>query len=283
MRLLAFATWLVAGVVSASSQQAYAQKCEIKADASSVGICEEVKDLSINIGVPPEKVDELVKERTKPLGELTAAQKDTITLLKEKLDLDERQVRAALDILGEANIPPERLAAKLVEIAEQFQALKASASAQTGDDPKMTALKVEAQQAIENGDLVKADKLFAEVEVEQRRALDSLALNAADTAAQRGEIALTRLRYVEAAQRFAKAAGMLPPSNEPEAGRIGYLEREANALYQQGNEFGDNGALATAIERHTLILGMKPRERVPLDWAETQNNLGVALGESWGT
>ena len=182
-----------------------------------------------------------------------------------------------MDILGESNIPPERLAAKLVEIAEQFKTLKASASTQTGDDPKTTALKAEAQQAIDKGELVKADSLLAQVETEQRRALDRLVLNAAETAARRGEIALTRLRYGEAAQHFASAADMLPPNSEYEDKRIGYLEREASALYQQGDEFGDNGALATAIERQIRLLGMRPRERVPLDWAMTQNNLGNAL------
>src|SRR5271163_435557 len=128
-------------------------------------------------GVPFEKVDELVRERTKPLEELTAAQKDTITLLKEKLDLNERQVRAALVILGEENIPPERLAAKLVEIAEQFEALKASAFTQSGDDPKIVALKAESQRAIDDGELAKADALLAQVETEQRRALDRSAFS----------------------------------------------------------------------------------------------------------
>ena len=34
-------------------------------------------------------------------------QKDTITLLKEKLDLNQRQVQSALAIVGEANVPPD--------------------------------------------------------------------------------------------------------------------------------------------------------------------------------
>ena len=73
--------------------------------------------------------------RRRPLEELTAQQRENIALLKEKLDLNERQVRAALGILGENNIPPEQLAAKLVEIAERFKDLQATASAQPGDNP----------------------------------------------------------------------------------------------------------------------------------------------------
>jgi tetratricopeptide (TPR) repeat protein len=276
MRRVAFAALLAAGVF-APSQQAFAQRCEIEANGGSVGICGEVKDSTITIGVPLEKVEELVRERTKPLEELTAAQKETISVLKEKLDLNERQIRATLDILGEKDVPPERLAAKLVEIAERYKALTANASTQAGDDPNTTALKEEAQRAIDDGQLEKADALLAQVETEQRRALDRFAFGAAETSARRGEIALTRLRYRDAAARFADAAAVFPPNSDHEDQRIDYLEREADALYRQGDEFGDNAALVSAIAREKRLLELKPRERVPLDWATAQVNLGVAL------
>ena len=149
--------------------------------------------------------------------------------------------------------------------------------AQPGDDAKIAALKAEAQKAIEAGDLAKADALLAEVESEQRRMLDRLAVNAAETSARRGDIALARLRYSEAAQHFANAAAALPPESTHQDKRIDYLQKEADALYRQGDEFGDNGALLSAIERRRLLLNLMPRERVPLDWAMTQNNLGNAL------
>ena len=44
-----------------------------------------------------------------------------------------------------------------VEVAESVKALKATASAQPGDDPKIAALKADAQKAIEAGELAKAD------------------------------------------------------------------------------------------------------------------------------
>jgi tetratricopeptide (TPR) repeat protein len=229
-------------------------------------------------GVPIEKVDELVRNRTLPLQELTIQQRENIAQLKEKLDLNERQVRAALTILGENDVPPERLAAKLVEIAERFKALQATASAEPGDDPRIAALKADAQKAIDAGELAKADALLADVETEQRRALDRLAFNAADTSARRGEIALTRLRYTEAAMHFANAAAVLPQGRAAEDTRTSYLQKEAYALYQQGNEFGDNGALLLAIERCKRLVLLMPRERVPRDWALSENRLGIVLG-----
>src|ERR1700731_4567530 len=73
------------------------------------------------VGVPSEKIDELVRLRTKDLSDLSESQKETIGLLKEKLDLNQRQVKSALATLGEADVAPERLAAKLVEIGEKFK------------------------------------------------------------------------------------------------------------------------------------------------------------------
>jgi len=142
---------------------------QVKADSGSIAIGGSINGSTVIIGIPQEKVDELVRDAKRPLEELTGQQRENIVLLKEKLGLNERQVRAALGILGENDIPPERLAAKLVEIAERFRDLQATASAQPGDNPKIAALKTDAQKAIEAGELARADALLGDVETEQRR------------------------------------------------------------------------------------------------------------------
>jgi tetratricopeptide (TPR) repeat protein len=251
----------------------------VKGDTGAVAIGRDVIQSTIIIGIPPNKVDELVREARRPLEELTTQQRENIPLLKEKLDLNERQVRAALAILGENDIPPDRLAAKLVEIAERFKELQTTASAQLGDDPKIAALRTDAQKAIEAGELTKADALLADVETEQRRALDRLAVNAAETSARRGEIALTRLRYAEAAKHFANAAAVFSPNSPQEDKRKGYLIREGRAIFLQGSEFGDNVALRTSIERFKTLVEMIPRETAFRDWVNMHNDLGRALEE----
>lgn len=249
---------------------AYAQ---VRADTSSIAIGGSVTGSTINIGVPPEQLAALVRQA----ADLSETQKKVIAKLEGELDLNQRQIRAALGILGENDIPPERLAAKLVEIAERFKTLQETASAQPGDDPNIVTLKGEAQKAIDAGELAKADALLAAVETEQRRTLDHLAVSAAETSARRGEISLARLRYIEAAKHFANAAGVFPPNSEYEDRRISYLQKEASALFQQGAEFGDNGALLSAIERYKRLVDLAPRERVPLDWARIQDRMGIAL------
>src|SRR5262245_37453648 len=203
---------------------------QVKAETGGVAIGRDVIQSTVVIGIAQEKVDELVRDAKRPLEELTTQQRENIALLKEKLDLNERQVRAALAILGENDIAPERLAAKLVEIAERFKVLQETASAQSGDDPKIAALKADAQKAIEAGELAKADALLADVETEQRRALDRLAVSTAETSARRGEISLARLRYSEAAKHFAKAAGVFAPNGAYEDQRIRSPQQAAGAL-----------------------------------------------------
>ena len=252
---------------------AQAEQPDVQAASGSVAVGRDVRDSTITIGIPPEQLEALVQQD----HDLSEAQKKLIAELEAKLDLNQNQVRAALEILGEKDIPPERLAAKLVEIAERFKALQAEMLAQPSDTAKVATLKAEAQKAIEAGDLAKADALLADVETEQRRMRDGLAVNLAETSARRGDIALARLQYREAALHFANAAAALPPESTHEEKRSGYLAKEAGALYRQGDEFGDNDALRAAIELGKRLISLNPRERVALDWAMTQNNLGNAL------
>ena len=252
----------------------------VRAEEGSVAIGGNVSNSTITTGVTPEMLAAL----TRPWEELSESQKKEIAKLQGDLDLNQRQVTSALEILGEANVPPERLAAKLVEIAGRFKELRTAAAAQPGDDAKITALKAEAQKAIQDGQLGKADEILAAIEKIQTEALDRLALNAAQTTAQRGDVALTRLRYLDAAQRFAEAAAKVPQGHEDE--RWKYLIAEADAFYRQGDEFGDNAALNKAIESYHRLAELRPRNTYPSDWAVTQNSIGTALWalgerESW--
>src|SRR5215204_4356897 len=133
----------------ASSSPAHAQ--QVRADTGGVAIGGSISGSTINIGVAPEQLAALVRHA----ADLSEAQKKLIAKLEGELDLSQRQVKAALEILGEADVPPERLAANLVEFAERFKALQAAASARPGDNPKIAALKTEAQKAIEAGELAK--------------------------------------------------------------------------------------------------------------------------------
>ena len=178
---------------------------------------------------------------------------------------------------------PERLAAKLLEIAERFKELQQTAIAKPGDDPKIAALKVDVQKAIEAGDLGKADALLADVEVEQRQARERLSANEAETAAQRGDIAMTRLRYGEAATHYADAAAVL--SSESSGDRNGSItSTEKPTLFISK---GTNLATMLLCMRRSIVTAASstcnPANHVPLQWASERRTISasrsVALGE----
>src|SRR5262249_35057538 len=75
---------LFAPITTADAQQ-------VRADTGSIAIGGSVTGSTVIIGIPQEKVDELVRDAKRPLEELTTQQRENIALLKEKLDLNERQ------------------------------------------------------------------------------------------------------------------------------------------------------------------------------------------------
>lgn len=94
--------------------------------------------------------------------------------------------------------------------------------------------------------------------VEEAVKFDKLAFN--------GEAAATKLRVM------GEIAGVTT------AGAIGtYLFEKAAEFYEIGHRAGDNAALLVSIAAYREALNEITRERVPLEWAKTQNNLGAAL------
>ena len=196
-------------------------------------------------------------------------------------------------IVGEQDVPDEKIPARLIEVATHFAQTRDVLAALEPDDPKAAALAASAKQALDGGRLAEADRLLdqaKEIELaalrqarefkqKAQQAEDRHALNAAKLVSGQGSIALTQLRYRDAAQHFKNAAELVPASLPDEV--ASYLHSQAGALYREGDERGDNAALKQSIEVWRLVLDKRTRERVPLDWAVTQNNLGNALRTAW--
>ena len=100
-------------------------------------------------------------------------------------------------------------------------------------------------------------------------------LHAAEIRGTRGANAMTELHYADAARHYREAAALVPQGHPEE--HSDYLMTAADALKLQGDERGDNAALLESIATYRSVLEERPRDRVPLQWALTQNNLGSAL------
>lgn len=234
------------------------------------------------VGYTFEQVQGLIAAATDPLKALNEQQQATLSVLQNRLGLTEGAIRALFRALDEAEVRPEELESKLLKFADSYKHLEAQTTVTANDAPEVAAIKIKAKSALDHGDFDAADNLLAQAlaakdaDNERRQAeLDRGQLEAAMLEAGRGEIALIRLRYLDAACHFASAAQRVPPGHDQE--RLAYLDQEAHAYYKQGYEFGDNKALSTAIDRFRVLLALRLSDKIPLDWAMTQNNLSLAL------
>ena len=116
------------------------------------------------------------------------------------------------------------------------------------------------------------------------RAVSRLRLGKAATRAERGELSLTRLDYIQAANHFGICRRSVDSYRAKiKTFRLEYLLRSAYALVSHGDEKGDNAVLAQAVAVYRKILNECSRERVPLQRAMTQNNLGMRRFGHWAS
>ena len=268
---IAAATLLLSGGIG------HAQQPAVRADHFGIAIGGGVSHSTIISGIPHDKFEQLVRDRTRPFEELTASQREIITFLREKLDINERQIRAALEILGEASVPAEQFAAKLAEMAETLKQLRSVANVAPGDDAETTSLKRQAQQGISDGNLDLADSLLQQVQQRQREVLHVQAFNAANTLVQRGKIALTQLRYWDAAKIFAEAAELIPSAEEYRSVRRDLLGLRARALSDQGSERADVQAASMAADQYRQMVASEPADGSPVSRAQLWYALARSL------
>jgi hypothetical protein len=277
---------LVAGdAVAADSTTVTASACALSAgrDASN-------NTVTCNFGLTQEQLNQLTEAAVKGATEPLVTQ---IRAIGKILDITEDAAKTLLKVVGEdPNVSEDKLAEALTKVATDYKRLQtqATTAAQLArDNPIAEALVAQAKAEINDGHFARAHELLRQATQAQlaaaqearklreqaQAAEDAQMLGAASATATEGDVALTERHYTEAADVFGQAAWYVPPGHADV--RLSYLDRQAYALQRQGDEHGDNQALRSAIEIHRQELQERPRERVPLDWARTQNNLGIAL------
>ena len=190
---------------------------------------------------------------------------------------------------GLADIEPEAVPRAFEELARRFAAMRDALQQHSNQDPKITALRQQASEALTAADLDTAERLLATIR-ERQRALTERRRHAADearadflaaleeeagTCTYQAEAALLRFDVAAAAQ-FCKD-GSLVFAEAPAQTRWRYTLGAATLLREFGNRTGRNDALLASIDLYELALGHADHNRASLEWATTQNCLGNAL------
>lgn len=184
-------------------------------------------------------------------------------------------LRAILERLGEAGVPDDQIPARLAVKADEYLALREQWSKLGEATPDVEAVRRDALDLIERGDLEGARRLFTDARVVIRTAREKRAREEAAMLAGEAEVDQLQLRYLEAADRFAEAETLVA-SFDANA-RFYYIFKQAHSVQRYGDEFGDNKAMRTAIKLWRQAARLRPRAEKPLVWASIQHNLGLAL------
>jgi tetratricopeptide (TPR) repeat protein len=171
----------------------------------------------------------------------------------------------------------------LNEKAEEYRALKGRLQRLAESDADVEALRRESSQLLDKGDFDSADSRLAEAEaralasaVEHEAVARTKRHSAAESRGARGDAAVLRLAYREAASHFEAAASILDAIGDAR-GMWQWKVRQAEALISEGDDFADRGALHSARNLLEGLLAQEPRD-VPIeDIACARSDLGRAL------
>jgi tetratricopeptide (TPR) repeat protein len=267
----------------ATGESAPSDSCKI----ASGGIGSGGNNVTCNFGLSPEQLKQLTEAAVRGATDPLVHQ---ITDVSKTLGVTEDAAKTLLKIVGEdSNIPDDKLATALSKVATDYQRLQQQLAALKPDNPTAKSLVEQAKLEIDSGHFDRAHELLrqaTQVQIaaaQQARQLreqaqaaeDAQMLGAARSTAAEGDVAMTERRYEEAARLFDQATDYVPSGHASERGK--YLLREGNALYQQGDERGDNVALEGSAAVCKRAMEQYPRANEPLDWAAMQVNLGDAL------
>ena len=223
-------------------------------------------------------------EEIERLNALSEAQKAMAEAMSREKGVPVAALTQVLVRLGETTISkdPAEIERKLAEKAEEYLALRQQVLQLSGDDPRVGALRREAEVALGNSnfDLARA-KLQEAAEIDRSAVLaladraKTRALDAARSLDKSASVANLTFHYRAAADDLEDAAKLVLPYDQHEAWRL--TEEQASALLSQGDEFGDNLALTESIRAYQRALALISRKDEPQDWTTTQINLVIAL------
>jgi tetratricopeptide (TPR) repeat protein len=187
-------------------------------------------------------------------------------------------LRAVLVKLGEKGVPEEDIPKRLDAAADELIKLRAENEMFRRGPPALAAIAEEVQALIDKGEFDDARRALARGREASRALRIDASRYEAAFLAQEARVDNLQLAYRTAAAKYAEAAGLVAPFDMEQQWR--FLIGQADELYKQGEEFGDNAALAEAIDVFRRCLALAPRSDRPLAWAMTQMNSALRLQRS---
>jgi len=183
-------------------------------------------------------------------------------------------LQAVLLRMGESDVPAQEIAARLAAKAEEYLTLRDQWARVADTQPDVAAVRQEAFARLEKGELDAARALIGAARARLKEARLVASREEATLLADEAQVDLLALRYRDAANKYAEAGDLVAF----DAGAVTRcLERRANALLMQGEEFGENAALVEALDPLRALADRASRRDDPVHWARRLTDVGYGL------
>jgi len=184
-------------------------------------------------------------------------------LLPETSRVTPQALAAFFRILGERNLPPEQLGARLETIAASYVEIQTRLRALSNDDPEVAALRREAAGLIEAGDFDAARAKLVEASERDRAAQEELEERArarrssrAASEAELGDLAKLRLAYRDAAGHYATGRDLL--RGHAGAAAAYAAMKLGDALRNLAEQMSDSTIFREAVDAYDEALFLLP-------------------------
>jgi tetratricopeptide (TPR) repeat protein len=242
---------------------------EVNATRSSVAAGRDIRDNIIQIGLNDNDVGRRIEQAQQPMLDNLAAL--TAEIARDK-GIDPALLRVVLAKLGEHDVPDDAIPNRLIKLADTLNELRERLGTNASDE--LQPIKANALALLDAGNfsgaLAELDR--GRLAAQSKRTQSSA--REAEFLADQAKILELQISNIAAADKYRQAAALV---SDDHRGAFQYLTKQANALQNQGEEFGDNDALRASILIWRSAKQLSPFESDPDDHRKAHNNLGSAI------
>jgi hypothetical protein len=178
------------------------------------------KNATVTVGLSPAEIASLVRSATDAANSVDTRH---IADLSKLLALNEDVTRTFLRSLGQADVPPDQLPARLAEIANRYRELQQQLTDIKSNQSPSDDLVKRAREELTLGKFEEASALLEQAQQADAQSLSRLA----DNFEQLGDIALTQKDAAKAAIYFGRAASVIASVNPDASARLRHRQAEA--------------------------------------------------------
>ena len=229
----------------------------------------DIRNNTIKLGLDEQDVGKRIEQAQQPFVDKLAAL--TAEVARSK-GIDPAPLRAILAKLGEHDVPEAEIPDRLIALADKLNELREGLRSSASDD--LRPMKAKALKLLDEGDFLGAYAALdhGRLVAHSRRA--DASRHEAEFLADQARILELQISNLAAAEKYGQAASLVADDVHL---AFRYLTKQANAMQNEGEEFGNNDALRSSILVWRSAKGLSPFERDPDNHRKAHNNLGGAI------